>query len=252
MAEMEATAHGVCLQRASGRKLPITGRFGRFVQVRTIETRIFLQRIEPRRWFAGIQGRGSCVLLPRVHLRMSPASRTNPLAPRESPTPLEGNSTAPTDATLLLLIHRVSSAGRALRRLLADQATAIGLSDAELLVVWLCAPRGMIQGDLAIAIGVSPALMSGTVERLRQQGLIEMHRVPVDRRRQVWRTTEQGQHLLDALRPALFSLAEQIERRLPPAELALARELCERLSAIAHDVADQSPVVVPEKGRVAA
>jgi|GEM_PF-3970398 Transcriptional regulators len=183
---------------------------------------------------------------------MSPAPRTNPLVLGECNAPRDGNSAAPPDATLLLLIHRVSSAGRALRRLLAEQATAIGLSDAELLVVWLCASRGMIQGDLATTIGVSPALMSGTVERLRQQGLIEMHRVPVDRRRQVWRTTERGQHLLDALRPALVSLAEQIERRLPPAELALARDLCERLTAIAHDVADELPVVVTEKARVAA
>ena len=161
-------------------------------------------------------------------------------------------ATSPPDATLLLLIHRVSSAGRALRRLLADQATAIGLSDAEVLVVWLCTARGMVQGDLATAIGVSPALMSGTVERLRQQGLIEMHRVPVDRRRQVWRTTEQGQHLLDSLRPTLIALAEQIDTRLPPAELDIARNLCERLTTAAHEIADQSPVCLPGKGRAAA
>jgi len=169
--------------------------------------------------------------------------------------PLESLSIAPAtpppEATLLLLIHRVSSAGRALRRMLAEQAASIGLSDAEVLVVWLCGPRGMIQGDLATAIGVSPALMSGTVERLRQQGLIEMHRVPVDRRRQVWRTTEHGQHLLDALRPTLVALAEQIESRLSLAELALARNLCERLSTAAHDIADQSPVCLPGKGRAA-
>ncbi|MCI0357424.1 MAG: MarR family winged helix-turn-helix transcriptional regulator [Planctomycetaceae bacterium] len=166
------------------------------------------------------------------------------------------DQTVPPDASLLVVIHRVSSAGRALRRMLADQATAVGLSDAELLVVWLCAPRGMVQGDLATAIGVSPALMSGTVERLRQQGLIEMHRVPVDRRRQVWRTTDSGQHLLDALRPALASLASKIESRLPAAELALARDLCERLTAITQDIAAQDlaegPATAREKGRAAA
>ncbi len=159
---------------------------------------------------------------------------------------------APSDSSLLVLVHRVSSAGRALRRLLADRASAIGLSDAEVLVVWLCAPRGMVQGDLAIAIGVSPALMSGTVERLRQRGMIEMHRVPVDRRRQVWRTTEQGQHLLAALRPHLVELAQQMESRLPPAELALARDLCERLATAAHDISDLPTVPGVGKGRVAA
>jgi len=110
----------------------------------------------------------------------------------------------------------------------------------------------MVQGDLAMSIGVSPALMSGTVERLRQQGLIEMHRVPVDRRRQVWRTTERGQHLLGALRPALVALAEQIDAHLPASELVLARDLCERLTSVAHDIADQSPVSLPAKGRAAA
>ena len=159
---------------------------------------------------------------------------------------------AQSDAALLVLIHRVSSAGRALRRLLAEQATAVGLSDAEVLVVWLCGPRGIVQGDLATAIGVSPALMSGTVERLRQQGLIEMHRVPVDRRRQVWRTTEQGQHILASLRPLLVELAQQVESRLPATELALARDLCERLTTAAHELADLPPVASVGKGRVAA
>jgi DNA-binding MarR family transcriptional regulator len=158
----------------------------------------------------------------------------------------------PSDASLLLLIHRVSSAGRSLRRVLADRATSVGLSDAEVLVVWLCGPRGMVQGDLAAAIGVSPALMSGTVERLRQKGLIEMHRVPVDRRRQVWRTTEQGQHLLSALRPELVELASLVEARLPAAELARARELCERLTSVAHEIADLSVGPAARKGRVAA
>jgi DNA-binding MarR family transcriptional regulator len=183
---------------------------------------------------------------------MSPLPEPPPLEPPfQESLPIVPAATPP-DAALLLLIHRVSSAGRALRRLLADQATAVGLSDAEVLVVWLCAPRGMVQGDLATAIGVSPALMSGTVERLRQQGLIEMHRVPVDRRRQVWRTTDRGQHLLDALRPVLIVLAEQIEARMPATELAAARDLCQRLTSAAHEIADQSPPVLPAKGRTAA
>src|SRR5262245_11571676 len=102
----------------------------------------------------------------QVHPRMSLDPRPASLAPREGHASQDASCAAPLDATLLVLIHRVSSAGRALRRLLAVQAVAIGLSDAELLVVWLCTSRGMIQGDLATAIGVSPALMSGTVERL--------------------------------------------------------------------------------------
>jgi DNA-binding MarR family transcriptional regulator len=94
--------------------------------------------------------------------------------------------------------------------------------------------------------------MSGTVERLRQRGLIEMHRVPVDRRRQVWRTTEQGQHILASLRPLLVELAQQVESRLPASELALARDLCERLTTTAHAIAELPAPSIPAKGRVAA
>ena len=44
------------------------------------------------------------------------------------------------------------------------------LSDSELLVVWLCSGGGRIQVELAAAIGISPAQMSGMVERLRLAG----------------------------------------------------------------------------------
>jgi DNA-binding MarR family transcriptional regulator len=153
-------------------------------------------------------------------------------------------SEPPADRMLLVLIHRVSSAGRALRRLLADEAAAIGLTDAELLIVWLCAERGVVQGELATAIGVSPALMSGTVERLRQRELIEMQRSTVDRRRQVWRATTGGQQLLEALRPSLSALAEQLGAKISAAERTSARELCDRLTAAAQAIADAAPAQV--------
>jgi DNA-binding MarR family transcriptional regulator len=156
---------------------------------------------------------------------------------------------------LLVLIHRVSIAGRALRRLKADSAEAVGLSDGDLLIVWLCAERGVVQGELATAIGVSPALMSGTVERLRQRELIEMQRSTVDRRRQVWRATTAGQQLLEALRPSLVALAEQLGGKISAAERTSARELCDRLTAAAQAIADAAPPQVsqpPTKGSRAA
>jgi DNA-binding MarR family transcriptional regulator len=156
------------------------------------------------------------------------------------------SSEPPADRMLLVLIHRVSSAGRALRRLLADAAAAVGLTDAELLIVWLCAERGVVQGELATAIGVSPALMSGTVERLRQRELIEMQRSTVDRRRQVWRATTAGQQLLDALRPSLAALAEQLGTKISAAERTSARELCDRLASAAQAIADPAPAAISE------
>jgi DNA-binding MarR family transcriptional regulator len=138
------------------------------------------------------------------------------------------------DERLLRLVERASGAGRALRRLLADHAAAASLSDAELLVVWLSGDRagqGMVQGDLAAAIGVSPALMSGLVERLRQRGLIEVQRSAVDRRRQVWRTTEQGRQILAELRPHLARAAALLDRQLPVHDQVALLTLCEQLTA---------------------
>jgi DNA-binding MarR family transcriptional regulator len=140
------------------------------------------------------------------------------------------SNTPAADADLLRLVQRASSAGRALRRLLADHAAAADLSDAELLMLWLCGDtHGMVQGELAAAIGVSPALMSGMVEKLRQRTLLEMQRSLVDRRRQVWRTTDAGRQLLADLRPVLVRLAEQLAAKLLPGDQQTLESLCERL-----------------------
>lgn len=140
------------------------------------------------------------------------------------------SSTPAADADLLRLVQRASSAGRTLRRLLADHAAAADLSDAELLMLWLCSDaHGMVQGELAAAIGVSPALMSGMVEKLRQRTLLEMQRSLVDRRRQVWRTTATGRQRLADLRPVLVRLAEQLAERFSPTDQQALESLCERL-----------------------
>jgi DNA-binding MarR family transcriptional regulator len=147
---------------------------------------------------------------------------------------------------LIELVRQTSSAGRALRRLLADEAASEGLNDAELLIIWLCAGRsspGVVQGDLAAAVGVSPALMSGTVERLRSRELIARHRSPIDRRRQVWQTTPLGQACLDRLHCRLSALAAAMQNRLAPAEQRAALHLCTRLAEAAGAI-DTQPLPV--------
>ena len=108
---------------------------------------------------------------------------------------------------LLRLIHWSSTASRQLRRQLAEVAAVFDLTDNELLVVWLCRGTGWVQVELAGTIGVSPAQMSGTVDRLGSRGLVAMHRPTMDRRRQVWRTTSGGLELLERIAPRLDELA---------------------------------------------
>ena len=135
---------------------------------------------------------------------------------------------------LLALVHRASCAARQLRRRLAALAEIAGLSDNEVLVLWLAAGaiEGLVQGDLAAAIGISPAQMSGTVERLRKRGLIAMERSPLDRRRQVWRNTAAGRELLESLQPGLFAIAELLDAHVSPDAQNTALILCEQLAEV--------------------
>jgi DNA-binding MarR family transcriptional regulator len=131
---------------------------------------------------------------------------------------------------LLRLVHWTSAASRQLRRRLAEVAQGFDLSDAELLVVWLCHGTGHAQIELAGAIGTSPAQMSGLAERLRARGLVGMHRLAMDRRRQVWRTSLAGEALLHQVAGQLNELAAAIEAALSTDEQQAAESLCERLA----------------------
>lgn len=140
-------------------------------------------------------------------------------------------------ARFLHLAQRASNAGRALRRLLADAAAPHELTDAELLVIWLCADQqGVVQGELAEAIGVSPAQMSGVADGLKRRGLLDMQRSTVDRRRQVWHPTGEGRRMLAAVCPRLTELAAKLDDQIPAGEQQKADELLSRLSAAADSL----------------
>jgi DNA-binding MarR family transcriptional regulator len=131
---------------------------------------------------------------------------------------------------LLRLIHWSSAASRQLRRQLAEVAGAFDLTDNELLIVWLCRGTGRVQFELAAAIGVSPAQMSGVVERLGTRGLVAMHRSTLDRRRQMWQTSSAGRALLDQMAPQLAALAASLSGHLSLAEQDGAEALCQKLA----------------------
>lgn len=137
---------------------------------------------------------------------------------------------------LLELVQSTSRASRQLRRRLGELAAQIELTDSELLVVWLCRSpaAGLVQGDLAEAVGISPAQMSSVAERLRQRGLLAMQRSPLDRRRQVWHSTPAARGLLTALHPQLAALAEHFDALVPPAEQRMVIALGEQLAAAAE------------------
>jgi DNA-binding MarR family transcriptional regulator len=139
---------------------------------------------------------------------------------------------------LLRLVYRTSTAARQLRRLLAERVARWELSDSEMLILWLCwqpGKLGRVQGDLASALGISPAQTSALVEGLRKRGYLLQERSPLDRRRQIWRLSAEGESLLEEMGAAISDLAERFEGELTTDEHRLAEAVSERLFELLQD-----------------
>jgi len=104
-------------------------------------------------------------------------------------------------AQWLALAERVVRCHRMFREELARHAARWQLSEPEFLLLWACrqAPGcGVAQSKLAARLAVSAAQISGLVEKLRLDGLLEGRRAQRDRRRQLWRLTPAGEATLQA------------------------------------------------------
>ena len=144
--------------------------------------------------------------------------------------------------TWLQLVLQIGAAARGVRRRLATQIAASELSEQEFLVLWLCddaalAHRG--QGELAEMVGVSPAQMSGLVERLRTRDLLKFERCGNDRRRQVWQLTTAGAALLAEVCQLLVGPGGQLPGNLNALELQQLRLLLDQWSTEALRTPDQ-------------
>jgi DNA-binding MarR family transcriptional regulator len=95
---------------------------------------------------------------------------------------------------------RAVVAGKLATRELGAWVRPVGLGEAEFRLLWALAasPKGDAgaspgQSELAVALAGSPAQVSGLVERLRSQGLIQSGSIGGDRRRSAWRLTNSGE-----------------------------------------------------------
>lgn len=151
----------------------------------------------------------------------------------------------------LQVVLQVGAAMRAARRHLAAQVATSELSEQEFLVLWLCedaaaAHRG--QRELAEAVGVSPAQMSGLVERLRVRNLLQFERCGTDRRRQIWQLTVAGQTLLSGVCQKLLSATGATLTSLTPVELQQLSRLLERWLPSSDNVHDAIQHSTPDQG----
>lgn len=95
--------------------------------------------------------------------------------------------------------------GKLAARDLANWVSALDVSETEFRLLWILQRASaspavnascLDQAALADQLAVSPAQVSGLVERLAATGYIEPHRLPSDRRRQLWQITLAGKLLL--------------------------------------------------------
>jgi DNA-binding MarR family transcriptional regulator len=99
---------------------------------------------------------------------------------------------------------RLAGEGKLAARRIAAWLAGAPVNEPEFRLLWLLAgglqPKAVTmpldQADLAEQLVVSPAQVSGAVERLRSLGLLERMQHERDRRRQLWQVTNAGDELL--------------------------------------------------------
>jgi len=141
---------------------------------------------------------------------------------------------------------RIVAGARRLRELLAQRLSQLNLSDAEFSSLWLVharQPHGVNQREIACHLGLSPARISGIVERLRTLGLLASERSDKDRRKQHWRLTADGAQRLDDL---TRELSPWIHRCLGQVSASEHTELANRIEMLvraAEETADHATSV---------
>jgi DNA-binding MarR family transcriptional regulator len=89
---------------------------------------------------------------------------------------------------------------------------------------------------LAAALGVTPASVTGIVDRLVEQGLVSREENPEDRRMLLLKATKRGEALLTKLRESRISRMSEILSQLSKEELsALARSLATLADVAEHN-----------------
>lgn len=139
------------------------------------------------------------------------------------------------------LAYEMACCQRLLRAGFNRRLSRWDVSDHDFWVLWLCrrwTPQGIVQQELAVAVGVSAAQMSGLVERLRQQGLLAGSRDDGDRRRQYWRLTAAGEHLLAEILAEISQWTHGWERACSPQDR---KAILDWLRELAQAVAEPSP-----------
>lgn len=126
------------------------------------------------------------------------------------------------------------------RRLMAQH----GLSGPQLLALTRLGKGAMLSGALARELSLSPATVTGILDRLESRGLVERKRQIDDKRTVVVSLTPAGRALLDRAPPPLQEGFVRQLRALPESEQAQISATLERIvSMMAAEDIDAAPML---------
>jgi DNA-binding MarR family transcriptional regulator len=133
----------------------------------------------------------------------------------------------------LAVANRLRPALLKLARELRRESHALGVTGGQVsLLIQIHRHRGIGVRGLAALERMSPAAMSGYVDRLERAGLVTKTRDPDDRRRQGLSVTEEGERVLRSVKSRRTAwLASRLEH-LSPEELAALDAAVEPLLAL--------------------
>ncbi|WP_433257755.1 MarR family winged helix-turn-helix transcriptional regulator [Streptosporangium sp. CA-135522] len=139
----------------------------------------------------------------------------------------------------------VRTAYHSVERMRAHGAQGRGVSAGalDLLVRLNAGDQGISIGELARAAGVSSRNVTGLVDTLERDGLVRRVPDPKDRRSVLAEITPAGQAWVEAFRKPAQLAMQAMFQGFTREELVVFRDLCLRLAANQHRLADRLPQI---------
>jgi DNA-binding MarR family transcriptional regulator len=136
----------------------------------------------------------------------------------------------------LAVANRLRPALLKLARELRRESHALGVTGGQVsLLFQIQQNRGIGVRDLAALERISPASMSGHIDRLERAGLIQRTPDPTDRRRQALSLSPEGERVLRSVKSRRTAWLAARLQHLTPDELAVIDTAVEPLLALLED-----------------
>lgn len=143
------------------------------------------------------------------------------------------------------LMHHVASAH-------APEFVGVGVTMSQAKVLYLVqAAPGLRMSDLSARLGVSLSTVSGVVDRLVDQGLLDRRDDPADRRHVILRLTDAGATQLELFRELNEGQIRALLSRIDATDLAVIGQALDVLAAAASRRAATPPASPATEGELA-